>query len=101
MKSALSEKLLKCGIWRLKALQRKEAYQSIALGLNVSKFQQPNSYVEHGFRNRTIKQSLKWLIGESGNRRIGESENRGIGEAGNIETTQVVKKFQTPAYSPP
>ena len=46
-------------MWRLKALQRKEAYQSIALGLKVSKFQQPNSYAGHGFRDRENQKITK------------------------------------------
>ena len=66
VKSAVSEKLLKWGIWRLKALQRKEAYQSIALGLQVSKIQQSTSYVKQRFHNRATN-----------------SGNRGIGEYGN------------------
>ena len=54
------------GNMETKALQRKEAYQSIALGLQVSKIQQSNSYVKHGFHNRATK---------SGNRGIGEYRN--------------------------
>ena len=69
----LSEKLLKWGIWRLKALQRIEAYQSIALGLQVSKIQQSNSYGKHGFHNRATK-----------------SGNRGIGEYGNYRSYEKI-----------
>ena len=48
-------KITNKGDMETKSSPEERAYQSIALGLNVSIFQKPNSRVEDGFSNRTIK----------------------------------------------